>query len=373
MGVTIEVGGLPPERIRFAVSPLAELCMVLHALAQPDHHPRLASWTTATNARLAPDLADRLLEAGTLWQTSFSDVFMPFAGIEGGDGLPHPTLAGELDRLDLLPEERFVGAALEHCALTHYNEGGGPSPLTDAGARARALEIAAARGPRQLDFTVRLLEDPPGVRAWLRRLLEDCESAFFGETWERIRPGLAADARHKTEVLRRKGLPAALEAVSAALSLDPSGTLITVDKMTRGDATALDPELGPGLVLVPSTFGWPHLMVLHARGWRPVVHYPVGSPELPGPGQLELLQLRMEALAHPLRMHLCRTLARGPYTTGELATTYGITAPEVSRHLSVLKKAGLLTTRRQGRYVHHQLDLTVVARLGSDFLEGILR
>ncbi|HET6859515.1 MAG TPA: helix-turn-helix domain-containing protein, partial [Streptomyces sp.] len=48
-------------------------------------------------------------------------------------------------------------------------------------------------------------------------------------------------------------------------------------------------------------------------------------------------------------------------------------APEVSRHLTVLKKAGLLTTQRRGRYVMHQLDLQVVARLGSDFLEGVLR
>ena len=30
-------------------------------------------------------------------------------------------------------------------------------------------------------------------------------------------------------------------------------------------------------------------------------------------------------------------------------------------------------TARRGRYVLHQLDVTVVARLGSDFLEGILR
>lgn len=86
-----------------------------------------------------------------------------------------------------------------------------------------------------------------------------------------------------------------------------------------------------------------------------------------------MLQLRLEALAHPMRMRLCRNLARSPYTTGELADSHSITPPEVSRHLSVLKKAGLVTTRRRGRYVLHQLDLTVVARLGSDFLEGVLR
>ena len=38
-----------------------------------------------------------------------------------------------------------------------------------------------------------------------------------------------------------------------------------------------------------------------------------------------------------------------------------------------LKKAGLIGTRRRGRYVQHQLEIAVVARLGSDFLEGVLR
>ncbi len=104
-----------------------------------------------------------------------------------------------------------------------------------------------------------------------------------------------------------------------------------------------------------------------------MLHYPVGSPELAAPPSVEQLGLRMTALSHPVRMRMCRHLARSAYTTSELAQIHGMTAPEISRHLGVLKKAGLLTTRRRGRYVLHQLDVTVVARLGSDFLEGILR
>ncbi|WCD87128.1 Biofilm growth-associated repressor [Streptomyces xanthophaeus] len=374
MSVTIDIAGLPAERISFTPSPLAELCMALHALSQPAHHPGLASWTTATAATLDPCLADRLLEGDFMWRSSFSDIFMPFAGTPGGTGRPAATLAGELDVLDRLDDEQFVTAALEHCWIALYNEGGWPSPLTDAGARAKALETAAARGPRQLDFSVRLLDDPGSVRVWMRRLLEDCDEAFFAETWKRIEPGQSADARHKTEVLRRKGLPAALKEVSSALSVDEGLTTITADKMVNGSTTATDPRMGPGLVFIPTNFGWPHLLVLHAPGWRPVVHYPLGSPQLASaPGPVELLQRRMEALAHPMRMTLCRSLARAPYTTSELATVHGITAPEVSRHLAVLKKAGLMHTRRQGRYVQHQLDLSVVARLGSDLIEGLLR
>ncbi|MFI8498942.1 DUF5937 family protein [Streptomyces sp. NPDC085524] len=373
MSVTIDIAGLPAERISFSPSPLAELCMALHALSQPAHHPALASWTTATTAALDPGLADRLLEADFMWRSSFSDVFMPFAGVPGGTGLPAATLAEELDVLDRLDDERFVMAALEHCWLALYDEGL-PSPLTDSRARARALETAAARGPRPLDFSLRLLDDPAGVRVWVRRLLEDCDEAFFAETWRRVEPGQSADARRKTEVLRHKGLPAALKEVSSALSVDEGLTTITADKMVNGSATATDRRIGPGLVFVPTNFGWPHLLVLHAPGWRPVVHYPLGTPgPVSAPGSVELLERRMEALAHPMRRRLCRSLARAPYTTSELAAVCGITAPEVSRHLSVLKKAGLLHTRRQGRYAQHQLDLAAVARIGTDFIEGILR
>lgn len=66
-------------------------------------------------------------------------------------------------------------------------------------------------------------------------------------------------------------------------------------------------------------------------------------------------------------------MARGAHTTGELASTWQLSAPEVSRHLAVLRKAGLLSTQRRGRYMLYQLDLSGSARLGSDFLEALLR
>ncbi|MFI1394010.1 DUF5937 family protein [Streptomyces sp. NPDC020681] len=373
--MTIDIAGLPQERVVFDISPLAELGVALHALAEPAHHPGLHGWATATAAALKPDLADRMHEADFLWRSTFSDVFMPFAGLPAGGAVGEragATIAEELDLLDRLDDERFVSAALEFTCASRYGTGA-PSALSDPARRERALELAANRGPTQLAFTRRLLDDPASVRAWVRRLFEDCDQAFFADTWRRVAPALAADARHKTDVLHRKGLADALHAVSPALTVDEDGTRISADKLADGRTTAVDPAVGAGLTLVPTSFGWPHLMVLHAPGWRPVIHYPVASPGLPGPAPVELLKLRMEALAHPMRMRLCRKLARAAFTTSELADVYNLTAPEVSRHLAVLKKAGLISTRRRGRYVLHQLDVAAVARLGSDFLETVLR
>jgi DNA-binding transcriptional ArsR family regulator len=368
MSVRIDIAGLRPERVAVVPSPLAELGMALHALSEPGHHPGLQGWVTGVTARLDPHLADRMCEADFLWRSTFSDLFLPWAGIPGRTTLPAATLAEELDLLDKLTDEQFVDAALEFtCALPYSAHG--PSALADAGVRRRALELAASRGPRQVRFSERLLDDPPRIRSWLRQFLRDCDEAFFAEAWSRLRHQLAADARHKTDLLRRKGLAEALASVSPALALDESAARITVDKLGNGRTATED----GGLLLVPTSLGWPHLSVLHRYGWQPVLHYPVGSPEMAAPPSVDQLALRMTALSHPVRMRICRYLARSTYSTSELAQIHGMTAPEISRHLGVLKKAGLITTRRRGRYVLHQLDMTVVARLGSDFLEGILR
>ncbi|MFH8571777.1 DUF5937 family protein [Streptomyces sp. NPDC017993] len=369
MANVIDITGLPPERIVFAPSPLGELGAALHALSEPGHHPGLHGWVTATTASLKTDLADRLCEADFLWRSTRSDLLVP--------ARPGATLAQELDAMDTIDDERFVAAAFEITCSASYTRAT-PSPLVDAGERAKVREMAAARGPRQAAFTDRMLTDPDGMRVWLRRLLEDCEEAFFGDIWRRVGIQLAADARHKTELLRHKGLAETLSAASAALALEEAqdgsgGVHILVDKLAGGRTTAFANPADPGITFLPTSFGWPHLIVSHAPGWRPVLQYPVASPELPAPAALELVQQRLEALGHPMRMQLCRSLSRGPHTTGELATAFGITAPEVSRHIAILKKSGLIQTRRRGRYVLHQLDLQVVARLGSDFLEGVLR
>ncbi|MBC9717936.1 helix-turn-helix transcriptional regulator [Streptomyces sp. TRM66268-LWL] len=374
MSFTLDISALPQdrvhERIAFVPSPLAELSMTLHTLSEPGHHPGMQGWATSVMAGLDQCFAERLCEAEFLWRSTFSDIFMPFSGLADPGALPAGTLAEELDQLDKLEDEQFVDAALEFTCTLAYGKLAAAPLLSDADARRRVLELAATRGTRQVQFTQRLLDDPPAVRAWIRRLLLDCEEEFFGDVWARVHHQLAADARHKSELLRHKGLGTALTSASKALSLTDDERTIEVDKLVFG-RTVL-PEDGT-LRLIPTVMGRPHLLVLHRYGWTPAIHYPVAGETLSSTASVEELTRRMEALSHPVRMRLCRNLARGAYTTSELVDVHGMSAPEISRHLAVLRKAGLITARRRGRYVLHQLDLSKVARLGSDFIEGVLR
>ncbi|MFB7471420.1 DUF5937 family protein [Kitasatospora sp. NPDC056184] len=365
MSLTIDITGLPDERLLFTPSPLAELAAMLHVLAEPAHHPALHGWAASTTATVPAALAERLAEADFLWRSSRADFLVP--------GLPGATLAEELDAVDRIGDEQYVRAALvTTCGVTRLANRTA-SPLTDPVAQERARELALARGPRQADFADRLLSDPPAVRALVRRMLEDCAEAFFADAWRRVLPELAADARRKTDLLVRHGAAEALAAVSSSVLLEDAGEgrrRIVVDKLQDNTTSA---GAAGGVTFLPTAFGHPHLLVVSASGWRPVVQYPVAEEGLPEPVSLAVVQQRLEALAHPVRLRLARTIARGPHTTGELAAAWQLSAPEVSRHLAVLRKAGLLTTRRRGRYMLYQLDLAGSARLGADLLEAVLR
>ncbi|GAB3837092.1 ArsR/SmtB family transcription factor [Kribbella italica] len=55
------------------------------------------------------------------------------------------------------------------------------------------------------------------------------------------------------------------------------------------------------------------------------------------------------ALADPVRRALIARLSRGPATVNELAEPFPITLQAVSRHISVLEAAGLITRTRDGQ------------------------
>jgi DNA-binding transcriptional ArsR family regulator len=359
MTLSIDIGGLPSGRLRFAASPLAELTAMLHVLAEPGHHPQLAGWAGDVWARLAPTLAERLREAEFLWRSSRADFLVP--------ARPRPTLAEELDDVDRIDDETYVTAALITTCGSNRVHFAAPSPLADATARERAL--AQARGALQEAFAERLLADPAAVRARVRHTLEQCAEAFFDAAWTGVAGQLATDLRLKNDLLKRQGIGAALASISSAVTLAPDGNCIIVDKL-QDNATAAN---GTGVTFLPSVFGRPHLVVIHTPGWQPVVQYPVAEASPSEPVSLETVTRRLEALAHPVRLRLLRTLARGSHTTSELAHAWELSPPEVSRHLAVLRRAGLLTTRRQGRYVHYALNLPGLTALGSDLLAAVLR
>jgi DNA-binding transcriptional ArsR family regulator len=70
------------------------------------------------------------------------------------------------------------------------------------------------------------------------------------------------------------------------------------------------------------------------------------------------------ALADPTRRALFERLCRkGEQTVGALTARAGISQPAVSKHLAVLKEAGLVRDRHEGRQTHYSAQLRALAPL----------
>jgi ArsR family transcriptional regulator len=74
------------------------------------------------------------------------------------------------------------------------------------------------------------------------------------------------------------------------------------------------------------------------------------------------------ALADETRRRILGLLASGEICVCHIHEALGIPQPTASRHLAHLRKAGLVSTRREGLWIHYRL-----AELGDPAIDAVLR
>jgi ArsR family transcriptional regulator, repressor of sdpIR and other operons len=62
------------------------------------------------------------------------------------------------------------------------------------------------------------------------------------------------------------------------------------------------------------------------------------------------------ALADPMRQDLIQVLARAELNVGGIAERVTLSRPTVSHHLNILRRAGLVRVRKQGREMYYRLN-----------------
>lgn len=67
-----------------------------------------------------------------------------------------------------------------------------------------------------------------------------------------------------------------------------------------------------------------------------------------------------KAVADPTRREILRLLRKEEMSAGEVAAHFDMTKPTMSHHFSVLKDAGLITSRREAQTIWYSLDTTVL-------------
>jgi len=75
-------------------------------------------------------------------------------------------------------------------------------------------------------------------------------------------------------------------------------------------------------------------------------------------------EVLFRTLADPTRRSIFERLCLdGEQTVGALTADAGVSQPAISKHLAVLKQAGLVRDRRDGRQTHYSAELGALAPL----------
>jgi ArsR family transcriptional regulator len=77
------------------------------------------------------------------------------------------------------------------------------------------------------------------------------------------------------------------------------------------------------------------------------------------------------ALADQTRRQILQMLRAGPQTSGDIAARFESSWPTISRHLAVLRNAGLVVAVRKGQEIYYELDTSVFQELIQHLIEWL--
>lgn len=297
--------------IRFGVSPGHELAHAVRVLAQPQYHPLQWGWLRRAR-RGVPGRAFELLRL-----LVGPDGYMPdfLTSTPGWDLGPQEELE-RLRRADLEPLRVDLRKRVERTS----------------GAERRMLQAMA--------------EDPRGTRAVVADAWQEFWDAALAPYWPQLERILRADIGTRSRRMTMHGVGAMVDTLHDAVSWAPDAVRVRL----RLHSEVLDCA-GSGLVLSPSVMG-PRCAVVTEPPAQPTLYYPaLGVSERWADDGADTSQALADLLGAG-RAGVLLSL-RGPLSTSEVAVAGGLAVSTASHHLSVLRAARLVDSRREGPRVVH--------------------
>lgn len=298
---------------RFAISPLWEVGNAVRLLTRPGLSGYHAPWLASVQPQLAAvDLSAvmALHPPGSGWVPDF---------MTPPPGRVSPTVEQQLAEVARTPLP-LVTSELER---TRPDQ-------TDPAARA-ILDV--------------LLADPAAALVRICAQLAEASRVLVAPSWPRIRELVAADLAHRARTMAAHGFGAAIDDLHARVRW--TGDAIAVEDPARVEHAVA----GAGLILQPSAFSWPAVIVILDTGPAIVVYPARGVAALWRTGSVEA-PVALARLLGRTRAKLLTDLDE-PRSTSALALRHDLGASGVSAHLQALHASGLALRRREGHEVRY--------------------
>ena len=210
-----------------------------------------------------------------------------------------------------------------------------------------------------------------GVQPWLnldaaryRELVHECVDTIWRERlaprWGAVCEAYDLDLGHRMQLALWHGVGAVLNSLHPDVSLDGSVLDVRVAACTREVAAG-----GRGIVLVPSVFRWPNVMLSLDVPGPIVLSYPVLGAAVGWRHDRWMRTDALERLIGATRASVLRDLRR-PRTTSELSARLTFAPSTISEHVAALARAHLVVARRDGKRVFYECTNLGAALLGDN-------
>lgn len=90
----------------------------------------------------------------------------------------------------------------------------------------------------------------------------------------------------------------------------------------------------------------------------------------PSPRQLSRLGRLFAVLADPVRLRILQSLGAGPCSVTEIARSCGLKQPNTSKHLRVLRDAGIVAGSREGVVIRYEIVEPLVLEICETVCRG---
>lgn len=356
------------DLLGFGWSPLFEAVLSLPVVVAPRRTPIHLPWARRCR-ELPPDLLD---EIGTLFgrfETARGGAqlmggFVP-GFFEVGIGADLPSFQAELDALTEVDEQlvafelslAFGGSG---CGV---HDGYNQLDLFDDPNYRRRVLGAASSDPRMAELARALFDDPMAIRDRYIRVLHRYWEAAFRDEWERILPRIESEVTAGAHAFVTGGASKLVDELLPEASWDSASNSITIDKPW---SQICDVSERGRLLLVPTVYGWPRVLVEDAEPWPLMIIFPLRDmrqPPVPQASDAEVVD-GFRAIGDETRLQIARLVAEHPRSTSELAELLSLSDSAISRHLQILRAAGLVDGQRDGYFVLYRLDPSRLDTLG---------
>lgn len=300
------------QAVRFGISPGHELAHAVRVMLRPAQHPLQWGWLRAVREGIP--------------QESFGLLSV----VIGDDGYL-PDFLTATPRWDMTPEAELQ--ALREADLDPLRVDLGKMVVRSTGARQRALR--------------EMQRHPARARSMIADAWEEMWGAALAPVWSQLERLLRADIAVRARTIATAGIAAMAGELHPRVSWGAGAVHVAM----RRHSERVDCR-GSGLVLVPSVMSSWGCMVLTEPPAQPTLFYPARGVTAGWARDATEVVEALRALLGPVRADIL--LGAGETrTTSEVASDVGIAPSTASHHLSVLRRAGLIDSRREGARMLH--------------------